>query len=157
MKSLRYKLLGLPVTLEDLLDYSRRSRPQRVKVDLGVWRFYGELDVYAHLAVRLEWEFGDHTVICEKVLGRVEGAWIGSPEAGVAMANRRLEELGHRLAGTGAEVIGANERFVPSPPWVAPRAGDTEQTGTAGGGPDRCRSLGCEPCSRPFNGRAVCA
>ena len=99
-----------------------------MSVRLGVWRFVGDVDVCTQLVARLVWEFEDRRVTCEKVFGRVEGAWAGAPETGVARANRRLEELTRRLASTGADVVGAEDRFVAAPPWVAPPAGEEQET-----------------------------
>jgi hypothetical protein len=133
MKSLRYRLLGLPVTLEDALAYSRKSRPRRVKVRLRVWRFVGEMDVCTQLVARLHWEFPGRDVRCEKVLGRVEGAWVGRPETNVAEANRRLAGLRGALASTGAEVVDADDRFATEPPYVASPLGEERDTLVAKG------------------------
>ena len=128
MKSLRYKLLGRPVTLEDVLDFSRKSRPRRVAVRLGVSQFVGDLDVPTQLVASLAWEFADRRLTCHKVCGRAEGGCPSGGDCGVARANRRLEELSRTLASTGADVVGADDRFVAGPPWVAPRAGEEQET-----------------------------
>ena len=114
--------MGRPVTLADLLDYSRSSPPRRVQVRLTTSELVGEEEVSTQLVAGLTWEFADRRLTCQQVCGRIGGDWTWRPEAAVAQANRRVEHLLEELVRTGAALEGSEARFVARPPWVASMA-----------------------------------
>jgi hypothetical protein len=112
MRSIRYVLRGLPHNLDDCIDFSQKSFPEYVSVELATNEKANERYVLKQLIGKYTWTFPNITVEYEELYG---GCFQHESEkrqkVSIDRANRRLESHLKLIGEQGIVVKGADERF----------------------------------------------
>jgi len=119
METLRYKLTGRPVNLDDCRDYARGTKPLRVCVHLETNELIREWFFITQYVAAFTWTFENMQVVCRPLMG---GHVAADPMRNRHMeakardkAEQRLAETLQQLAESGVQVERKTPAFVAPP------------------------------------------